>query len=319
MLPYVHSGSHRNGRKLLFSLGIAAALALGAPIAYKAATLDQGGDERTEQTKPSLLVQSDSSEPLDATQLSFKECEWERGKPAVPMIPNEKGFCVLTGVSGKFKSGGEWINVGVGKDGQWLLNGNSSQPRTPITVLHGSAIAIETAQRDFFKLELIEYQWNPWTPPVKMISQQDGICFLSSVRGGFIGGGEQVGVSVHDDGYWYLGGRCITAVSGKALALRAKRPGSLHARIQEYTWAPGDKPIKMIARQDGFCFLSSIEGGFQGGVEGGYKGGEWVRVYLNNGFWYLDGGSLQRSLKGKAISVSLTPDRSSESIEERNP
>lgn len=56
------------------------------------------------------------------------------------------------------------------------------------------------------KFEYTTYRWENNGPPVKMIHQDEGICYLSGIGGAFQGGAEVARVYVHDDGYWYLHG-----------------------------------------------------------------------------------------------------------------
>ena len=56
----------------------------------------------------------------------------------------------------------------------------------------------------------------------------------------------------------------------------------------------------MIHKDEGFYFLTTVRGHFQGG-------GEMVGVYLGqDGFWYLGGSSLQQAVMAKAMSVRVT-------------
>ena len=56
------------------------------------------------------------------------------------------------------------------------------------------------------KFEYTTYRWENNGPPVKMIHQDEGICYLSGVGGAFHGGAEVARVYIHEDGYWYLHG-----------------------------------------------------------------------------------------------------------------
>ena len=72
----------------------------------------------------------------------------------------------------------------------------------------------------------------------------------------------------------------------------------LHVEYQQYTWNRNDPPVRMIAKDEGFCFLSEVGGHFAGG-------GEATSVYIgDDGFWYLGGHSAQ-FLYAKAYSVKL--------------
>jgi hypothetical protein len=55
--------------------------------------------------------------------------------------------------------------------------------------------------------------------------------------------------------------------------------------FKTYRWDYNEPPVKMIHKDEGFCFLSSLGGAFDGGAEVG-------RVYIgDDGYWYLHGTS----------------------------
>ena len=63
--------------------------------------------------------------------------------------------------------------------------------------------------------------WHQGEPPVKMIRKEEGFCALTSVGGGFAGGGEQAHVYIDTDGYWYLGGKSMQdGVSAECVIVR---------------------------------------------------------------------------------------------------
>ena len=50
-----------------------------------------------------------------------------------------------------------------------------------------------------------------------------------------------------------------------------------------YRWDYNEPPVRMIHKDDGFCYLASLGGAFDGGAEG-------ARVYIDDdGYWYLHG------------------------------
>ena len=76
-------------------------------------------------------------------------------------------------------------------------------------------------------------------------------------------------------------------------------PGDKAAPNETYRtfkWGKGDPPIEMIRADEGFCFLSGVGGSFAGG-------GERVRVCIRDGWWYLEGTCMLRSLWAEAMSV----------------
>jgi len=64
-----------------------------------------------------------------------------------------------------------------------------------------------------------------------------------------------------------------------------------------YLWSSGQPPVKMIAANEGFCYLSEVGGHFQGF-------GEYARVVIQkDGYWYLTGGASVPDLVARAIAV----------------
>jgi len=67
-----------------------------------------------------------------------------------------------------------------------------------------------------------------------------------------------------------------------------------------YQWEHNAPPVKMIHKDEGFCYLADVGGAFHGGAEVG-------RVYIgDDGFWYLHGSTGHGFLVIGAISVKTT-------------
>ncbi len=242
--------------------------------------------------------------PAGLGGVGVREYRWVPGVRPTSILPAGDGFCVLGAIGGGWHGLGEQAGVQV-KDGRWWLFGQAGQGS-----MHASALAIETLRRSDFDLEIKEYTWHQNDPPVKMLGRLDGFCFLSFVGGKLHGGGEEVGVFLRD-GYWQLGGRAGAPLAARAIAVRSQKKGSFRTRVKEYTWKAGGKPVKMISRSEGFCFLSTVGGHFK-------AGGEEVRVRVgDDNFWYLEGRTGQASLVAKAMSVALLKDDES-AAEERD-
>ena len=62
---------------------------------------------------------------------------------------------------------------------------------------------------------------------------------------------------------------------------------------QVYTWAQGQSPTPMIKSDEGVCFLTAVQGKFEGSRER-------VGVYLENSQWFLGGDSAQVDVAGAA-------------------
>ena len=67
-----------------------------------------------------------------------------------------------------------------------------------------------------------------------------------------------------------------------------------------YRWEHNAPPVKMIHKDEGFCYLADIGGAFNGGAEV-------ARVYVgDDGFWYLHGSTGQGFIVVRAIAVKMT-------------
>ena len=67
-----------------------------------------------------------------------------------------------------------------------------------------------------------------------------------------------------------------------------------------YEWKHNAPPVKMIHRDEGFCYLADIGGAFDGGAEV-------ARVYIgDDGFWYLHGSTGRGFLVVRATAVNIT-------------
>ncbi len=67
-----------------------------------------------------------------------------------------------------------------------------------------------------------------------------------------------------------------------------------------YQWENNAPPVRMIHRDEGFCYLSDIGGAFNGG-------GEVARVSIgDDGFWYLHGSTGNGFLVVRATAVKIT-------------
>lgn len=71
---------------------------------------------------------------------------------------------------------------------------------------------------------------------------------------------------------------------------------SMRVEYQEYQWQRGAAPVRMIRKEEGFCYLTRVSGEFAGM-------GEQARVYIeSDGYWYLHGSSF-KPLGASAMSV----------------
>lgn len=95
-------------------------------------------------------------------------------------------------------------------------------------------------------------QWHRGEPPVKLIPKDDGFCALTSVAGRFAGSGEQVGVYIGADDYWYLGGKSDQeGVSASCMIVRypaALKPEPTPVKILAATYSFGSQYADVTAR-----------------------------------------------------------------------
>ena len=75
----------------------------------------------------------------------------------------------------------------------------------------------------------------------------------------------------------------------------AVRPDAGHPVFQ---WSAGKPRVRMIRAEDGICFLSAVGGSFAGG-------GEWIRVRVDDGWWYLEGHCQQPLVWAEATCVKF--------------
>ncbi|HEX3998619.1 MAG TPA: hypothetical protein VHX65_08730, partial [Pirellulales bacterium] len=143
-----------------------------------------------------------------------------------------------------------------------------------------------------------EFSWKLGQPSVQLIQKNNGFCFLSSISGHFGGYGEAASVHLANDGFWTLDAHAKTdGLAAKALSIEHLTPAIFKRRFTEYHWRTGEPPVKMLHKDEGICFLSGIEGHFEGG-------GEEVSVRLaDDGYWYLGGRSGQDQLGAAAVGV----------------
>jgi hypothetical protein len=145
------------------------------------------------------------------------------------------------------------------------------------------------------------WQTGTWGP-TRLEQVATHVCVLARVSGNFRGGGEALQVYQSSDGYWYLGGRSQTWVSGSAYCFRRNRftgpapSGSFfperwlsgEGRVAVQTgsaWSPFTGWMVFPAyssvdmwQGDAATFITGISGELNGG-------GEWVSVAQANDGW----------------------------------
>jgi hypothetical protein len=132
--------------------------------------------------------------------------------------------------------------------------------------------------------------------PIRMIRSNDGICYLTLVRGRFRGAGEKVTIA-NRDGYWWLEGESkqegVAAEATCVPFFTIKRSHPLRYTVRPaIVWLrAGECPPLIacgylteygvtIAPISDYCYLTGMGGHFRGG-------GEWVGILHTTRGWYL--------------------------------
>lgn len=151
-----------------------------------------------------------------------------------------------------------------------------------------------------YEFTLADHGWDRGEPAVKLTANDASFCFLTSIAGAMQGYGERVSLEPGVDGHWYLACKTQQPLAARAASITTKLRREFEDKYELHSWQRGQSAVKMIHKDEGFCFLSSVSGTFRGF-------GEKVRVYINpdDGFWYLEGQSGQNQLAAKAYSVKL--------------
>ena len=225
--------------------------------------------------KPNLKVLKPRAKVL--TVASTGEYMWSQGSHPVAMGPAASQTCFLTGVTGDFEGGGEYVRTYVVAD-TWYLGGGSMQAGV---AAYARCVPISGSG---------EYVWNQGDLARPMGSDTDKACFLTYVSGHFEGGGEWVNTFT-TGGSWYLGGNSMQ--QGVAAGARCVPVSSYTG---EFGWAQGQTPEPMVAADQNSCFLTAMSGRFKGG-------GELVRAFQYRGWWFLGGSSLQEGVTARARCI----------------
>ena len=222
---------------------------------------------------------------------ALSEFGWNDKEPkSVSLIGKNQGFAFVSYVEGSLRGPGEEIDLRTDPNGSWILTGRSKQR----LFIKAAAVHMLSA-REFLPAKSQEFTWKTGAPRTKMLRQDEGCCFLTGLGGSFLGEGESINVTRDQDGFWYLEGPAKQSVVAYAVGIPFAE--GFRPEINEYTWQAGE-PVKMIDRNEGVCFLTSLRGNFGGQDAVGLS-------IHNDGHWYLEGRSSR--LQAKAVSVSVEP------------
>ncbi len=130
--------------------------------------------------------------------------------------------------------------------------------------------------------------------PIYMGSTKEWFCGIKSVRGQFNGEKERVLIAEDSTGNWYLSG----ASNKKKVRIEALCFPHRSSVLSVYKWNQGQDRVLLGSVARRYCALTSISGNFAGR-------GEAVRVYAENGSWYLSGQSKKKGVSGQAACTDI--------------
>lgn len=142
--------------------------------------------------------------------------EWHKGTARVRLVHQYDGFAVLSGVSGCFLGPEHAISVSIDpNDGYWYLNGSTNFETK------GHALVYRFKQPGKFRAEVRQFDWKAGVEKERMISAQDGLCFVSGIGGAFHGFGENLNAILDADGDWHAWGSSQAhTTSGSFICIR---------------------------------------------------------------------------------------------------
>jgi hypothetical protein len=278
----------------------AAAAVLACSCAADVMDVPEDGIEVGEMEDPAASEEvAQVQSPLFAFTSEFS---WSQGQAPVDMGSDIDTLCYLTRIQGDFAGGGESVGI-TRRNGRQFLEGTSRQSGIGVgarctPVRFGARVLLHSS----------EFSWRQGEPAKPMFADNGfTVCMLTKVQGKFDGGGEHVEVT-RSNGMWFLGGgsqQSGVAAEGRCIinvVVGAGTPsystdceagpcsiftGCLKARC--FGSGPTDLGrINAGFERDIACALGSMSGKFEGG-------GEFVRIFLANGRWFLDAGGRQTS------------------------
>lgn len=229
----------------------------------------------------------------------------ERNSKKLWLAPVRTSVCYLSSISGQFAGGGEFATITIESNpdegeeywqlfAQHLAGGEPNGVQAEATCYARDQDRCQTAEAS----ELPECQplvkqsftWSQDQAPREMGSTADRACMLTEVRGDFAGGAEEIRIHVVN-GSWVMDGKSKQAgLRGKAQCV------STTSFTDEQSWTQGQERVLLGTAEGRACFLTRITGHYEGG-------GERLRVYIEDGNWYLHGQSQQLGVGGSARCI----------------
>jgi hypothetical protein len=236
-----------------------------------------------------------AQKPDDKPAFTYKltKKEWKVGDKPVYLCDQNRGFGILTGFSGDFAGNGEFLQVRIDDKKKWLLH---CQAFTG--AMAGQAIMIENLSPKLFLPEHQVFEWLAGKDAVKMIAADQGICYISLIKGTFAGSGEKVQIEKRDDGFYWLTGQSQQQELGVQATAFKWQPGQgKKLKTETHRWQAGNDPVQIFPKSAGLCFVTSISGNLAG-----Y--GEALTLDVDaQGMWILSGRSQQESLQIEATGL----------------
>ena len=143
-----------------------------------------------------------------------------------------------------------------------------------------------------------EVGWSQGQPAKGLGPTSDRVCFLTGLKGNFVGGGERVRVYA-SGGSWYLEGNSAHTGVGAWASCAYTAPGTYTG---EYVWEAGQNyPTSLGSASGRVCFFTRLSGGFNSTKE-------WVHIYASGGTWFMTGETGGPVLRAGARCVSVPSD-----------
>lgn len=107
---------------------------------------------------------------------------------------------------------------------------------------------------------------------------------LAEIAGNFLGGNEQVRISLANNNQWQISGNSSQPLAIRGFGVESSLRDQFQEKVEQFEWSTGKPPVKMIHSSEGFCVLSAVGGALNGL-------GDEARVYIHpeDNYWYLTG------------------------------
>jgi hypothetical protein len=206
----------------------------------------------------------------------------------VPMIPVSEGVCALTGITGRFRGGGEAAYI-YNNNGTWTLTGRSQQNGV-------SARAACVTFGSFYNQSGVNYMTSPALIKGAQFYDMwgaDAYCYLTDVGGLYDGSSELSAVVQWNNttGGWYqeCGGTSCESAAG-CLSFTGHPSMKRTNTLYPYNYYAGSPAIQLPNQSDAFCTFEWFGGRFESAsehldIERRSDGTQWINGGTSNGSW----------------------------------